>query len=76
MSWEQFSKGQEVRFRALGGWLKGHVSEVYDGSVSVAFNRGAALRNIRIYDIRNIEPWHSDKEKNQSTFQEQQSFDF
>jgi hypothetical protein len=75
VTWTQFSKGQEVRFRALGGWIRGHVSETYDNSVSVAFNRGSQLFNTRIYDIRNIEPWQSSK-SNPSTSPENPSFDF
>lgn len=75
MNWTDLSKGQEVRFRALGGWVKGHVSEVYEDSASIAFNRGAQLRNIRVYDLRNITPWPQDKEKSQSTFLEARLFD-
>jgi hypothetical protein len=75
VTWAQFSKGQEVRFRALGGWLRGHVSEVYDNSVSVAFNRGSQVLNIRVYDQRNIEPWQSAK-SSPSTCQDNPSFDF
>lgn len=75
MTWSQFTKGQEVRFRALGGWVRGHISETYDSSASVAFNRGSQLYNIRIYDIRNIKPWQSHK-SNPSTSPEDPSFDF
>lgn len=75
MTWAQFSKGQEVRFRALGGWLRGHISEVYDNSVSVAFNRGAQVLNIRVHDSRNIQPWEPNK-KSPSTSPENPSFDF
>jgi hypothetical protein len=74
MSWDQFKKGQEVRFRALGGWVRGHISETYGNSVSVMFNRGAQQRNIRVYDLRNIEPCHA-KEKRNSTSPENPSFD-
>lgn len=69
MSWKQYSKGQEVRFRALGGWVRGHVSETYPDSVSVVFSRGAQERNIRVYDLRNIEPCPQTK-KSQSKYQE------
>ena len=75
MSWDAYKKGQEVRFRALGGWVKGHVSEIYDNSISVAHNRGSQLCNTRIYDLRNIEPCPPNK-KSPSTFQEPPSFDF
>lgn len=75
MNWTDLSKGQEVRFRALGGWIRGHVSEVYEDSASVVFNRGANLRSIRIYDIRNITPWPQDKEKSRSTSPETPLFD-
>lgn len=75
MSWDQFQKGQEVRIRALGGWVRGHISETYSNSVSVIFDRGSLQRNIRVYDLRNIQLCHQPK-KNQSTFQEPPSFDF
>lgn len=75
MSWDQYKKGQEVRFRALGGWVRGHISETYGNSVSVMFNRGAQQRNIRVYDLRNIQPCPPNK-KNPLTSQEPPSFDF
>jgi len=70
MTWKQYSKGQEVRFRALGGWVKGHITETYHDSVSVVFTRGAQERNIRVYDLRNIQPCPPSNKKNQSTSQE------
>lgn len=75
MNWDQYQKGQAVRFRALGGWLRGHVSEVYDNSASVAFNRGSQVLNIRVHDIRNIQPWQSAKEKPPSASPENPSFE-
>lgn len=75
MNWGQYQKGQPVRFRALGGWLRGHVSEVYDNSVSVAFSRGSHVYNTRIHDIRNIQPCQSPKEKPFSASPENPSFE-
>lgn len=74
MSWHQYDKGQAVLIRALGGWVKGHVAETYDNSVSVAFNRGAQVITTRIHDLRNIKPWQS-KSASNSTSNDQQSFD-
>lgn len=75
MNWTDLKKGQEVRFRALGGWIRGHVSEVYQDSASVAHSRGSQLFNTRVYDIRNITPWQSEKAKNQSTSPDAPLFD-
>lgn len=75
MNWTDLKKGQEVRFRSLGGWVRGHVSEVYEDSASVAHSRGSQLFNTRVYDIRNITPWQSEKAKNQSTSPDAPLFD-
>lgn len=75
MSWHQFSKGEPVLIRALGGWIKGHITETYDSSVSVSYNRGSQLITTRIHDLRNIKPWQS-KRSNDSTSSDQRSFDF
>lgn len=72
MSWDQYSKGQEVSFRVNGGWKKGMVSETYADSVSVTYELGAAIRTSRIYDQRNIKPWQA-KPSGPLTSNEQQS---
>jgi hypothetical protein len=75
MSWHQFHKGQTVLIRALGGWIKGHVSEVYDASASVVHDRGSQVITTRIHDLRSIRPWQN-KSSKPSTLNDQQSFDF
>ena len=75
MSWNQFDKGQPVLIRALGGWIKGHVTETYDNSVSVAYGRGAQVITTRIHDLRNIKPWQN-KSSKPLTSNDQQSFGF
>lgn len=74
MSWAQYDKGQEVIVRALGGWVRGQISETYDTSVSVIYGRGSKILTTRIYDLRNIKPWQT-KQDDQSTSNDQLSFD-
>lgn len=74
MSWAQYDKGQEVIIRALGGWIRGQVSETYDSSVSVTYGRGSKFLTTRIYDLRNIKPWQT-KQDDQSTSNDQLSFE-
>ncbi len=76
MSWEDYSKGQAVRFRALGGWIKGHIGEVYDNSVSVVFSLGSEVATTRVYDTRSIKPWTAKPpKKDKSTSNDQPLFD-
>ena len=74
MSWAQYDKGQEVIVRALGGWVRGQISETYDTSVSVIYGRGSKILTTRIYDLRNIKPWQTQQD-DQSTSNDQLSFD-
>jgi len=74
VSWAQYDKGQEVIVRALGGWVRGQISETYDTSVSVIYGRGSQILTTRIYDLRNIKPWQT-KQDDQSTSNDQLSFD-
>jgi len=74
VSWAQYDKGQEVIVRALGGWVRGQISETYDTSVSVIYGRGSKILTTRIYDLRNIKPWQTQQD-DQSTSNDQLSFD-
>jgi hypothetical protein len=78
MSWDSFRKYQEVRVRANGSWMRGHVTEVYQDSVSVLLVRGGMEKVVRVSDLRSITPWSSRKTNQQvnSMSADQQSFDW
>jgi hypothetical protein len=74
MSWtSDYEPGDEIKAYHQGNWKRGAVVSKRKSSLAVFLGK---FGHINVHDPRNIQPWQSEKEKNQSTSLEPPSFDF